>query len=52
MKYIAGVFFLTCLASSAWAAPVTAAAPEIDTGILGMAAAAGAIYFVKRFKRS
>jgi hypothetical protein len=50
MRIITGIFFLTCLAGSAWA--VTAVpAPEIDTGILGMAAAAGAIYLTKRFKR-
>ena len=51
MKIITSVFFLTCLAGSAWAVqPVPA--PEIDTGILGMAAAVGAIYLAKRFKRS
>jgi hypothetical protein len=51
MRIITGVFFLTCLAGSAWAiTPVPA--PEIDTGILGIAAAAGAIYLAKRFKRS
>jgi len=51
MRIITSIFFLTCLAGSAWA--VTGVpAPEIDIGILGMAAAAGTIYLVKRFKRS
>ena len=31
---------------------VAAPAPEIHTGILGIAAAAGVIYLTKRFKRS
>jgi hypothetical protein len=50
MRIVTGLFFLTCLAGSAWAGAI-APAPEIDTGILGMAAAAGAIYLMKRFKR-
>jgi hypothetical protein len=50
MKIITGIFFLTCLAASAWAG-YGVPAPEIDTGIFGMAAAVGAIYLVKRFKR-
>jgi hypothetical protein len=41
MRVIASVFFPTCLAGSAWATPTPVPAPEIDTGILGMAAAIG-----------
>jgi hypothetical protein len=52
MKMFTGLFFLVCLAGSAWASPSPAPAPEMDAGILGMAAAAGAIYLMKRFKRS
>jgi len=52
MRIITSIFFLTCLAGSAWATPVAAPSPEIDTGILGLAAAVGAIYLAKRFKRS
>ncbi len=52
MRIITGIFFLTCLAGFAWSSPAAAPAPEIDTGILGMAAAAGAIYLAKRFKLS
>jgi hypothetical protein len=52
MRIITGIFFLTCLAGSASARIMAGPAPEIDTGILGMAAAVGAIYLVKRFKRS
>jgi hypothetical protein len=51
MRIITSVFFLTCLAGSAWAVQAVPG-PEIDTGILGMAAAVGAIYLAKRFKRS
>jgi len=51
MRIITSIFFLSCLVGSAWA-NVSAPAPEIDTGILGIAAAAGAIYLMKRFKRS
>jgi hypothetical protein len=53
MRIITGIFFLTCLGGSAWALHFSPApAPEIDTGILGMAAAAGVIYLAKRFKQS
>jgi hypothetical protein len=51
MRVVTGLFFLTCLAGSAWATVVYVPAPEIDTGILGIAAAAGVIYLTKRFKR-
>ena len=51
MRIVTGVFFLTCLAGSAWAGARAALAPEIDTGILGIAAAAGLIYLTRRFKR-
>jgi hydrogenase/urease accessory protein HupE len=51
MRIITSIFFLTCIAGSAWAVPGVPA-PEVDIGILGMAAAAGTIYLVKRFKRS
>jgi hydrogenase/urease accessory protein HupE len=51
MRIITSIFFLTCLAGSAWAIQAVPA-PEVDTGIFGMAAAVGAIYLAKRFKRS
>jgi hypothetical protein len=51
MKIFTGLFFLICLGGSAWAQSV-APAPEMDAGILGITAAAGAIYLMKRFKRS
>ena len=52
MRMVSSIFCLVCLASSAWAVPATASAPEIDTGILGIAAAAGVVYLTKQFKRS
>ncbi len=50
MRILTSAFFLVCLASSAWAVSA-APAPEVDAGILGMSAAAGVIYLIKRRKR-
>jgi hypothetical protein len=52
MRVFGGLFFLACLTGSAWATPVSAPAPEMDAGVLGMTVAVGAIYLMKRFKRS
>jgi hypothetical protein len=52
MRLFTSVYCLVCLAGSAWATPAAAPAPEIDVGILGIAAAGGMIYLMKRFKRS
>jgi hypothetical protein len=51
MRIVTSIFFLACLAGSALAS-TGVPAPEIDVGILGMAAAGGMIYLMKRFKRS
>jgi hypothetical protein len=50
MKILTGFVFLMCLGGTAWAT-VSAPAPEMDAGILGMTVAVGAIYLMKRFKR-
>ena len=52
MRIFTGLFFLACLTGSAWAVMAVAPAPEIDAGVLGMTAAVGAIYLIKRFQRS
>jgi LPXTG-motif cell wall-anchored protein len=53
MKIFASLFFLISLAGSAWAvAQATAPGPEMSTGLIGMTLAAGAIYLIKRRKRS
>jgi LPXTG-motif cell wall-anchored protein len=54
MRIFSSVFFLLSLAGSAWATPlgVPVPGPEIDAGILGMTLAAGAVYLIKRRKRS
>jgi hypothetical protein len=51
MKIFTSLFFLVSLAGSAWATAI-APGPEMSTGVLGMTAAAGVIYLIKRRKRS
>ena len=51
--FITSVFFLVSFAGSASAAgQVTAPGPEMTAGLIGMTLAAGAIYLIKRRKRS
>ena len=50
MKIFTGLFFLICLAGSAWAVPVGAPGPEMSAGLIGMTLAAGAVYLIKRRK--
>jgi LPXTG-motif cell wall-anchored protein len=50
LKVFGSILFLLGLAGTA-SASVVAPGPELDTGILGMAMAAGAIYLLKRRKR-
>jgi LPXTG-motif cell wall-anchored protein len=56
MKIFTSLFFLVSLAGSAWAGawgiPAAAPGPEMTTGLIGMTLAAGAIYLIKRRKRS
>jgi hypothetical protein len=52
MRVFTSIFFLVCLAGSASATVVTAPGPELGTGVLGMSAAAGVIYLLKRRSRS
>ena len=51
MKISTGLFFLVCLAGSAWAqvAP-SAPGPEMSAGLIGMTLAAGVVYLIKRRK--
>jgi LPXTG-motif cell wall-anchored protein len=51
LKAFGSILFLLGLAGTAWATSI-APGPELDTGVLGMAVAAGAIYLLKRRKRS
>jgi len=50
LKVFGSILFLLGLAGTA-SASVVAPGPELDTGILGMAMAAGAIYLLTRRKR-
>jgi LPXTG-motif cell wall-anchored protein len=53
MKIFTSLFFTISLAGSAWAGNAPAApGPEMTTGLIGMTLAAGAIYLIKRRKRS
>jgi LPXTG-motif cell wall-anchored protein len=53
MKILSSVVFSISLVGSAWAGtPAAAPGPEMSTGLIGMALAAGAIYLIKRRKRS
>jgi len=52
MRVVSSAFFLVCLAGSAWAIPAAAPAPEVDAGVLGISAAVGLIYLMKRPKHS
>jgi hypothetical protein len=50
MRIVTGLFFLTCLAGSAWAIQAQAPAQEMSAGIVGMTLAAGVVYMIKRRK--
>ena len=51
MKILSSLVFSFCFAGSAWAGQ-PAPGPEMSTGLIGMTLAAGAIYLIKRRKRS
>jgi hypothetical protein len=53
MKIFTSLFLVVGLAGSAWAGgQVAAPGPEMSAGLIGMTVAAGAIYLIKRRKRS
>jgi hypothetical protein len=52
MKTVTSLFFLICLAGSAWAQLAPAPGPEMSAGVIGMTLAAGVVYLIKRRKRS
>ena len=51
-KLLSAVLFCLALAGPALATPRAAPTPEIDAGILGMMAAGGVVYLLKRRNRS
>jgi hypothetical protein len=52
MKIVTSLFFLICLAGSAWAQGAPVPGPEMSAGVIGMTLAAGVVYLIKRRQRS